>query len=314
MLSVIIPVFNSRQYLGRLVESLINQTYREIEIILVDDGATDGSAEICTQLASLDNRIVVIHKKNGGQSSARNKGLEIARGDYITFADHDDMVHPDMYRILISTIEAENADVCACRFANIDNQEMKETVFEKVDSSPRKIEKDELVSGLFKTTWWIPVWNKVYRAELLKNLKFKDVHLGEDTEFSYQIIKRCKRYMYYDTVLYYQRMHGNNYEFTAIEYMTELLKVKEELLNDIKKTFPDIYKECQEAYLYECIRIYNAYTKKGNEDRACEFIKEMIKRNSKGIIFSNMPIGRKLVFLKIKYPLPWEKQRGIIVI
>ena len=110
-ISVVVPVYNVEQYLEKCVNSIINQTYKNLEIILVDDGATDKSGKLCDELAKLDNRIMVYHKKNGGLSDARNYGVERATGDYIGFVDSDDYIDAEMYEKLYEALKKENVDV-----------------------------------------------------------------------------------------------------------------------------------------------------------------------------------------------------------
>lgn len=115
MITVIIPVYNTARYLERCIGSVVNQTYKNLEIILVDDGSTDDSYEICKQWAKRDHRILLIHKENGGQSSARNLALDIATGDYIAFVDSDDWIEPDMYEVLYHTLVDSDKEVALCK-------------------------------------------------------------------------------------------------------------------------------------------------------------------------------------------------------
>ena len=113
-ISVIVPVYNVERYLKRCIESIINQTYKDLEIILVDDGSTDSSGNICDEYKKIDKRISVIHKKNGGLSDARNEGLKVVTGTYIAFVDSDDFLDLDMYEYMQKNIEKENADIVIC--------------------------------------------------------------------------------------------------------------------------------------------------------------------------------------------------------
>ena len=113
-ISIIVPIYNVEKYLPKCIDSIINQTLENIEIILVNDGSTDSCAEIIESYANKDNRIKVIHKKNGGQSSARNMGLDIAKGEYIGFVDSDDWLHYDMYENMYKSIKKVNSDLCVC--------------------------------------------------------------------------------------------------------------------------------------------------------------------------------------------------------
>ncbi|MGF0032200.1 glycosyltransferase family 2 protein [Bariatricus sp. SGI.154] len=311
LLSVIVPVYNAGDYLTPLIESVLNQSYNNIEIILVDDGAKDNSGKICDEFVKIDTRVHVIHKENGGQSSARNTGLLYARGEYIAFADNDDIIHPDMYQDLITVMENTGADVCACDFENVDNNVIGDIKFEKFSVYPQVMAKRDLLNDFFKPTWRIPIWNKVYRANLVKTLHFGDYHLGEDNLFSYQIIHNCDKYVFCNHVYYFQRMHGLNYEFTAIEYMTDLLDAKEMILNEIKNCYSECYKICQKLFLYECVRVFNGYSEGENVLGKKNNILEMIKRNTGGILFSDMPIGHKKLFLEIRYTSKYSNCRII---
>ena len=117
LISVIVPVYNVEQYLPKCVDAILAQTYGNLEVILVDDGTPDGSGRICDEYAARDNRVQVIHKENGGLSSARNAGIDIARGEYLGFVDSDDCIAPDMYEKMLSlALEADTKLVCAGRF------------------------------------------------------------------------------------------------------------------------------------------------------------------------------------------------------
>ena len=116
LVSVIIPAYNIEDYIGRCLDSIISQTYKNLEIIVVDDGSRDHTGEILDNYAKKDRRIKVIHKENGGVSSARNKGIEAAEGDYIGFIDGDDLIEPEMYKTLVDLLEEENADIAHCGY------------------------------------------------------------------------------------------------------------------------------------------------------------------------------------------------------
>ena len=310
MLSVIVPVYNSRLYLNTLIDSILNQTYSDLELILVDDGSTDGSADICDKRMSEDHRIKVIHKENGGQSSARNEGMIHAKGNYITFADNDDFVHPEMYSTLMEVIEKENANVCACGFLNVQNSDFHSINITHPLGTYRKYTTAELIHDYFKPTWKIPVWNKIYKRDLLKDIQFENVHLGEDNLFSYQVIQKANSYIYVDDTMYFQRMHDMNYEFVGSKYMIELIRCKEQILHDIKKRNHQEYPRLQVQFLYECIRTYNSY--KESIEMKKEVL-ELIQRNSDHILLRDIPMGHKKIFLGLK-KLKYTKLPNEIII
>ena len=120
LISVIVPVYNVEAYLERCVDSILKQTYKELEIILVDDGATDSSGELCDQLAKKDDRIIVIHKKNGGLSDARNAGIDASRGEYLSFIDSDDFIHPMFMEVLLQLCETTQCNIRKCGMQEVE--------------------------------------------------------------------------------------------------------------------------------------------------------------------------------------------------
>ena len=122
LISVIVPVYNSEKYVNRCIDSILNQTYENLEVILIDDGSSDGSLKICESWAEKDNRIKILKQKNSGVSSARNLGIENASGDYVAFVDNDDWLRPEMYETMLSLAEKEKSDVTVCKFINVDEK------------------------------------------------------------------------------------------------------------------------------------------------------------------------------------------------
>lgn len=206
MISVIIPVYNVETYLRMCVGSICQQTYHNLEIILVDDGSSDNSGVICDKLKLTDNRIKVIHKKNGGLSSARNAGLEIAQGEFISFVDSDDTIHPKMMETLLSLIK--NNDIAICG-----HQEIKETHL------PQQIISFSKDETLTQSELWTEVfcklnnaaWNKLYRKNLIGCLRFTEKLLhGEDLIFNLNYICICKSGAINRTPLYnYLKREGS---------------------------------------------------------------------------------------------------------
>lgn len=197
--SVIVPVYNVEKYLRKCVESIKNQTYRNLEIILVDDGSTDSSGVLCEELAKTNNRIIVIHKENGGLSDARNTGLDISTGDYIGFVDSDDYVDEDFFEILVNNLEQYGADVSCCRYTNVWEDGKKEPIGND-DSVHIYEDKEALKEYLYGKTLDPFAWNKLYKAELLGNTKYIDNHfrfikgiLSEDNPFCIELLKHTNK-------------------------------------------------------------------------------------------------------------------------
>ncbi|MGG1593055.1 glycosyltransferase family 2 protein [Terribacillus saccharophilus] len=228
-LSVIIPVYNVELYLRRCIDSVINQTYRELEIILVNDGSTDDCGEICEHYKSLDDRIIVIHKENGGLSDARNAGLEVATGDYISFVDSDDLINEDMYSDLIRLIIEHNCDIAESdliefyKEENLDlkNEEEKLILFKKEQA---------LISTVIDQNCKTFVWNKVYKKHLWNDIRFPKGRIFEDTATTYKvvaiangIIKSNRKYYYY-----FQRsdsIANSNFNIKKLDHIDSLLEM-----------------------------------------------------------------------------------------
>lgn len=204
LISIIVPVYNVEKYLNNCIESLVCQTYDNIEIILIDDGSSDYSSQICDEWADKDRRIKAIHKENGGASSARNAGLDFAKGDFIGFVDGDDYVNPDMYEILLDTIGEYHADAAACGIVRESESGYKEIW---ADHTVREFNKPELLKWIGEAAGILPVspCNKLFSKNCLQNIKFNaNFKYAEDTLFNFQaatginkLVLKCEPYYHY---------------------------------------------------------------------------------------------------------------------
>lgn len=210
LLSIIVPTYNVRLYVGECVQSLLHQDYKNFEIIIVDDGSNDGSSEICDSLQRLDSRVKVIHQKNAGLSSARNSGLKVATGDYISFIDSDDLVSPTMFTELIDSLEKNNADVAICNF-EVFNRENRykgtRYIDEVIDYS-----KDNQVK--FFGAALDSSCNRVYRSEPIKKngiyFEHKNVVAQEDFWFLVRLFCHISRIVTVSSGNYLYRERGSS--------------------------------------------------------------------------------------------------------
>lgn len=193
MISVIVPVYNVEIYLERCIQSLVSQTYLNLEIVLVDDGSTDSSSKICDKWAENDTRIKVIHKENGGLSDARNAGLKVAMGEYISFVDSDDWIAKDFYEVLIRVLNENNADIAECGVYFVNDKEeilqkrgIKEEVLtlNRIEALKRLI----LENGVYQT-----VWNKLYKRTIVQGILFEVGKYHEDEYWTYQVFDRIEK-------------------------------------------------------------------------------------------------------------------------
>ena len=202
MISVIIPVYNAVNYLETTVECVLNQTYSDIELILINDGSTDNSGKLCDELASLDNRIRVIHKPNGGVASARNRGLDEARGEYIGWVDSDDIISPYMFEILHNVIEKYDADIVQC--SHVRDYEKMQKEYPNELTGLEVLDNIEALKRIYRSHYTnaCALWSKIYRRELFNGLRFTEDTAFEDDEVVPQLVERSKKTVFFEIPLY----------------------------------------------------------------------------------------------------------------
>lgn len=209
LVSVIVPIYKVEKWLSQCLESILRQTYANLEIILVDDGSPDRCGQICDQFAAKDSRIVVIHKENGGVSEARNYGLDRATGEYIGFVDPDDYVEPDMIERLIEDLEREKAEIAACNFIReyeIACQYPQAAAEYQIKQRAAVTgEKFIYLQGKYQT-FGVALWNKLYRKEIWNGICFPVGKVHEDWFVFYQIIYPCRRIVCDPYVGYHYRI------------------------------------------------------------------------------------------------------------
>lgn len=201
LISVIVPVYNVEKYLGRCLDSIIAQSYNNLEIILVDDGTRDNSDKICDEYAQKDSRIKVLHTENGGLSAARNRGLKIITGDYVAFVDSDDYIAENMIEKLFDAIKSNNADISICNPIHIfdDNKaEFDNTNKESVIYSPI-----EAIKEMWYQTSFLPsAWAKLFNAELFKETKYTEGIIFEDIDIMHEVFIKANKIAYLPQGLY----------------------------------------------------------------------------------------------------------------
>lgn len=207
-ISFIVPIYNVEKYLKECVDSILSQTYRNFELILVDDGSPDGCPEMCDEYAKQDSRVVVIHKKNGGLSDARNAGLDIAKGEYIGFVDSDDYISPIMYETLINRILSDKSDLAICEYVRVSesgvklsNDELNHKMHNRCYSSKEFIKELFIPYGIS----YVVTVNKLYRKDIFNELRFPAGKQHEDEFIIHRVIAQCNKISYVEDGLYYYR-------------------------------------------------------------------------------------------------------------
>ena len=195
LISVIVPVYKSEKYLDKCVESIVNQTYKNLEIILVDDGSPDNCPQICDEWAKKDSRIKVIHKENGGVSSARNAGLDNSFGDYIGFVDGDDFIENDFYECLYDNLVENGADISFCSFKTLDEKIGEYAKSNNYGNTEKSLAGEELLSEFFSTCKGelVSFCNKIIKRSLFDELRFPQGRVFEDWTLAPMIYSRCEK-------------------------------------------------------------------------------------------------------------------------
>lgn len=223
LISVIIPVFNVEKYLKRCLDSVVNQTYKNLEIILVDDGSQDGSGEICDKYSQVDPRIVVFHTSNFGQSAARNTGLKNVMGDYVGFIDADDFISADYFEKLLKIIKENNASLVC----EIDDLNRSSEILDKEQTIVR------VMGGDLKTV----VWNKMFRYDVLKDIYFPIGQVHEEIEFNRKYLNRINNCVVIkaDGYKYTHQRDGNTestFEESRLKTYLQITEFIDELSNE----------------------------------------------------------------------------------
>ena len=213
-ISVIIPVYNAEPFLAACLDSVLAQTHQDLEVLMINDGSTDGSGAICDRYAAADGRIRVIHQENGGVSRARNRGLELATGELVSFIDSDDTMEPEMYELLVRIMQEHDADISHCGYKHLVRDEI------RLVNDTRQIRHQTgeealecLVSG---TLFGGGLWNKLFRRELLEGISFReDLKNNEDILFNFEAFSRARGSVFADYPLYnYVARFGTSAVFT----------------------------------------------------------------------------------------------------
>lgn len=308
-ISVIVPVYNVEKYLYRCIESILNQTYKNLEIILIDDGSPDKCGEICDSYAQKDDRIKVIHKKNGGLSSARNAGLEMATGDYFSFVDSDDWIEKDIYEHCIDLIENKNCQIVdfECLFTNVTlKKENPNKNFNYEVIEGKEILRDYLLRGQNQKAPFT-VWRKLYKRDLFNVIRFPEGKINEDIATNYRVLMSCKRLIHTDKVGYYYFQDNQSYtrnglmkrDFDLLDACEELKRLcQNEEYRDIKYLVK--VKSARSYFsLLAKIAFYGIRDDELNKKEVIKNLTKELRANYFLLMGSPMPFDRKLMVTAI---------------
>lgn len=284
LVSIIVPVYNVEQYLDKCIESLVTQSYINLEIILVNDGSKDTSGEICDLWAKKDKRIKVIHKKNGGLSDARNRGLDIVTGDIISFIDSDDYISKYFYEKLINIMEQTDSDIVECQFKKFNENErvnyLNKKNIEFISFNTEEAIKNLILNCELSTT----VWNKIYKTSVIKKLKFRVGKTNEDDFYTYLAFDNAKKITKLQDELYYylQRpgsIMGKIYKLNRLDE----IEAKYERLKYIEKNYKNLILIAKQDTIFGSLYAYQRLLKDGEEsdiEKGKKILSEYINRIS----------------------------------
>ena len=278
LISVIVPVYNVERYLKKCINSILDQTYENIEVVLVDDGSTDKSGAICDEYAAKDLRVTVIHKENGGLSSARNAGLKVAAGDLIGFVDADDYIEDTMYEKLKENMDKYGSDISVCQiyksykyFTDLVDGLDKEEVYEGKDKFSN-LEND----NYFMT---VVAWNKLYKKDLFKRVKYPEGRLFEDSYVICDILSKAKKVSYLNEPLYYYTVRRSSISRSYTEKHSENIEACDKIINSLKKyKYEDLkVKEEYRKVIHSLNYFYRIKVKTLDDERIVKYVEDTIK-------------------------------------
>ena len=306
IITIIIPIYKVEEYLRKCLDSVINQTYTNLEIILVDDGSPDNCGNICDEYAKKDERIKVIHKENGGLSDARNVGIKNANGKYITFVDSDDYITKDYVGYLYNLIKENNVDLSICGIKTI-WKDVKKIKTEKGKTQCLDT-KEAFENMLFAKGIEVAAYGKLYLTELWENIEFPKGKAYEDTAVIYKLIEKAGKIAYGSKNCYYYvaRVGSISKQQQFNKNEEDYIRHTEEMLKYIKEKYPELEEATERFEIYSKFRILRilVFTKPRNKQMEKDIILEIKKKQKRVLSCKNTPIRDKIAIIVLNIGLP----------
>ena len=274
-ISIIVPVYNAELYINKCIDSILNQSFKDFELILVNDGSTDNSGRMCEEYGSKDNRIKVFHKENGGQATARNMGLDIAKGDYVGFIDSDDWIDPDMYKSLYDLCMDHNCDISNCTsIIYFKNRTVINGKYPLIIHDRNQAMATMLEGKLYDEV----LCTKLIKRTLLNDIRFPIGIFYEDTAFTYQIIHKCNRLASLGEPKYHYIKHDDSTMDRAIRNLKiDAVKIYDEIYKFIKLNYPEFTKIVTLKLANNAMIILNLILTSSNSNQYQKEYRQVIK-------------------------------------
>lgn len=278
-ISIIVPVYNVEKYLEQCLDSIVAQSHKNLEIILIDDGSTDQSGNICDRYANKDNRIKVIHQPNGGAASAKNSGLRIATGNYLAFVDSDDYLESDAYEYMLGMLIKYNADVIQCGFNNVYLDHVQEYVQEYVQIKEVVVFGTETYLERYTLDWTAGLlWDKLYKRSLFDGIRFEEGHRIDDEFFTYQGIMNATQIVHSPRIVYNYRKRKSSVMMSKVS-QKQILYDKLDYLQKRRKKITSKFPELQSAFDMHYLNMLIVILKDENSDEPLiKEIKSLIRQ------------------------------------
>jgi len=279
VISVVVPVYNVERYLPQCISSILSQDYRNLELILIDDGSTDSSGRICDQAAAEDTRVVVIHQKNSGAAAAKNAGLRAATGTYLSFVDSDDYLEPGAYTYMVRILEENEVDMVQCAFRDVYQDKAIDRILKPGCRMWQTLEYMEL----YLSDWTSALlWDKLYKRELFHNIFFEVGNKIDDEYFTYQGVMNAKCILSDDKIIYNYRRRASGVMLSASSQeriMRDRIDFVSKRRKKVVARFPELRKKFDRSFTYSMVEYaqmpYNTMESIGMIKRAVwEYMKE----------------------------------------
>lgn len=294
LISVIIPVYNVSNYLAQCLESVLGQTYTNLQIICVDDGSTDGSGEICDFYAKKDSRLQVIHQKNAGAGAARNTGLSIAEGDFIGFVDSDDYITPEMYHSLLDALTQTGSDIAACNTVEVF---LNRTVECDSNGELHCFSGMELLKRTAEHWKYYIMVNKLFRRELVQGIRFPEGNIIDDGFYTYQIIAKAKKVAWIERDLYYYRQRSSsvmNLAVYADRRDLDTLSLVKQKLEYVKCNYPEAVPAFERKMLDTFVTVISSGTLSTQQRKSCV---RYMRKNCRHTLFKQYSFKESIWFI-----------------
>ncbi|PKM49073.1 MAG: glycosyl transferase [Firmicutes bacterium HGW-Firmicutes-7] len=317
LISIIVPIYNAEKYLSECIESILCQTYKNIQLILINDGSTDNSLDICNYYKAIDNRILVIDKPNEGVSATRNLGIKLAEGEYIGFVDSDDYIEENMYEVLLNQIENDKSQVCVMISYTINSFEKYKSIYKN-----KMLSGNEALKYLLQLRFPSSVCVCLYSKDVIKNCRSnEEIHFFEDFELNYKILSRVKRVSISNQRLYNYRVNEGSINRREInDKRITCLKIYEIIIKNLEKKNRELFKYTLHSRAHFLISVIASLSKsKDADDKYYNIVHKNAKEMLWDVMFSRfVPIKYKAAILmcsvnpyllcKILYLIRYKKQ------